>query len=138
MTCKEKLIADHPEWTKDDIEYNINTGCPSDYGYLPYPNKCIVESSTCLKCWNREIPEIDEDENEEENIVTPTSRKTKAELLEEIEQLHKELEEIKNAELYQQGANQLKAMHAAYMIAGFTDEQSFELLLTMIRAGIKH
>lgn len=139
MTCKEKFIKDHPDYSEKQLTSIFDNDCPGDYGIMDdphdedgYPNCYTV----CADCWNREITETDE--NKKENIIMPTTKKTKAELLEEIEQLHKELEEIKNAELYQQGANQLKVMHAAYMIAGFTDEQSFELLLTMIRAGIKH
>ena len=132
MTCKEKLKLDHPDWTEMEINYRLHCDCPSAFGYLDDPDYCATD---CAKCWDREIPETDIIENKEENTVMSTTKKTKAELLEEIERLNKELEEIKNAELYQSGANQLKAMHAAYMNAGFTDEQSFELVLTMIKSS---
>lgn len=135
MTCDEKYMQEHPDC---DREYIVHMDCPSCYGYLDDPEYCRpYEINTCRRCWDREIPETDNAENKKENTVMSTTKKTKAELVEEIDALKKELEEIKNAEQYQHGANQLKAMHAAYMIAGFTDEQSFELVLAMLREGIK-
>ena len=58
MTCKEKLIADHPKWTEMDINYRIHhCDCPSVFGYLDDPDYCATD---CAKCWNREIPETEE------------------------------------------------------------------------------
>ena len=129
MTCKEKLIADHPEWTKEEIDYRIHENCPSDYRYLDVPVDCVVEHSTCIRCWNRKIPETTEVKKEKENMST--TRKTKQELVEEIDALKKELETVKNVEQYEEGAYQIKALHTAFMNAGFTDAQAFELILTM-------
>ena len=62
MTYKEKLIADHPEWTKDFIEKILPRCCPSDFGY---PDNCDPEADDCdICCWEHEIseeaPTIDE------------------------------------------------------------------------------
>ncbi len=54
MTCREKLKIEHPD--KVDLTYVAGCdGCPSDYGYLPPPDSCIV-GYNCFKCWDREIP----------------------------------------------------------------------------------
>ena len=66
MTCKEKLIAEHPEWTKADISYFIhNKGCPSVCGYLDNPDICSSSYNECERCWDREIPE---DKKEKEKM----------------------------------------------------------------------
>lgn len=55
MTCREKLMKEHPE--KVSKEYNGGcAGCPSTYGYLPNPKWCN-SSCNCTMCWDREIPE---------------------------------------------------------------------------------
>lgn len=57
MTCKEKLIADHPDWPEEVIDHHINNeACPHDYGYLDNPEGGC-DSMTCIECWDREIPE---------------------------------------------------------------------------------
>ena len=62
MTCREKLMMEHPERID---EYYIGgcEGCPRDYGYMDDPeycdhsNKVIHDGVSCTKCWDREIPE---------------------------------------------------------------------------------
>ena len=143
MTCKEKLIAEHPELTEEGIDYVIKERhCPSDYGYLDEPRYCVVEHSTCVKCWDREIPETTDtvcldpkDTTEKEKEDMPITRKTEAELVEEINALKKDLEEVKNVKQYEEWAIQIKAVHSALMNAGFTDTQAFELILTMIQTN---
>ena len=68
--------------------------------------------------------------------------KTKAELLEEIEQKNEEIKvlekEVKNLEKYKQYedmANELKAIHSAFVNSGFDDDQAFELLKDFIKVG---
>lgn len=66
MTCREKLMKEHPECISDSFTGGC-ADCPSSYGYLPDPNKyCHVTDSTCRDCWDREIPE-----KKEENIMNP-------------------------------------------------------------------
>lgn len=86
MTCKEKLIADHPDWTEERIVNYIKNGCPSDCGYLEDPTDEDGEPicyKHCSECWDREIPETPpcgsedvldklehENEKEKENMCT--------------------------------------------------------------------
>ena len=53
MTCKERLMKEHPYANAD---YIVLHRCPSEYGYLEKPESC----ADCTACWNREIPEIKE------------------------------------------------------------------------------
>jgi chromosome segregation ATPase len=68
MTCKEKLIADHPEWTEERIANYIKYSCPSTLGYMEDPDWCwdVNDTEKCSReCWNREIPE---NKKEKENM----------------------------------------------------------------------
>ncbi len=54
MTCREKLLAEHPEQI-DPRHIGGCYGCPSFYGYAPDPKnggRCII---TCKECWDREV-----------------------------------------------------------------------------------
>lgn len=141
MTCREKLIADHPEWSEERIVNCIKILCPSDYG-MEDCNEDACDEYQCDRCWDREIPEtIDtvcldpKDATEKEKEDMPITRKTEAELVEEINALKKDLEEVKNVKQYEKWAIQIKAVHSALMNAGFTDTQAFELILTMIQTN---
>lgn len=57
MTCKEKLIADHPNLTMAEVEKCMDIECPDTFNYLCEPEYCTGCSPECTKCWNREIPE---------------------------------------------------------------------------------
>lgn len=68
MTCREKLAKEDP--TAIGGQYVGGCcGCPWMYGYLPKPDRlarCAPASKMdpiCRDCWNREVPE----ENEENN-----------------------------------------------------------------------
>lgn len=63
MTCKERLILDHPNWSMKDVEDIISIECPELFGYLPDPDFCIGESQDCVKCWNRDLSERKEPEH---------------------------------------------------------------------------
>ena len=52
MTCKKKLMEQHPEI----FDHAIEQQCPIDFGYLDNPvGGC--DSTSCKDCWDREIPE---------------------------------------------------------------------------------
>lgn len=58
MTCKEKLKAQHPEYSDDVINYILKEECPTDqFLMISDPAYCNPYSEACEKCWNREIPE---------------------------------------------------------------------------------
>ena len=63
------------------------------------------------------------------------AEKTKAMLLEEIEQknqeiknLKKEVKKLESYKAYEDMANMMRAMYQSYINAGFTDEQTMDLL----------
>ena len=69
MTCRERLAKEHGERVDD---YNKTTsyaggclGCPDDYDYLDPPefcmNKGISMEERCRRCWDRTIPENEEE-----------------------------------------------------------------------------
>lgn len=66
MTCKEKYIIDYPT---GDVNYAISEFCPSMYYKLDNPEYCNDDcldgtcKKLCVECWNREIPEEDDDVN---------------------------------------------------------------------------
>lgn len=58
MTYRERLQQEHPECV-DECYLGGCRHCPDTYGYeqmgtCPY----IPDNSSCKKCWNREIPEL--------------------------------------------------------------------------------
>lgn len=65
MTCTEKLAADKPCLTKDELRYIIKEACPDDYGCLQEPRYCKPYSNKCERCRNREILEEKEPTVEE-------------------------------------------------------------------------
>lgn len=56
MTCREKLMIEHPEQIDPNCYGGCNS-CPIHYGYMKNPTYCKMDVKTCTECWNREIPE---------------------------------------------------------------------------------
>ena len=150
MTCREKLFIDHP----DDVDSTWCggcRGCPHHHGYLPKPAKCeggrFNSEHICTACWDREIPGTNSNDgitttNEKEKNMA-TTKKTKAELMEELEkikndkaELEKELKNLENYKQYEECADETKAMHTAFMNSGFSDEQAFELVKMMMQSAL--
>lgn len=129
MTCREKWELDHPKG-----EFNPTITCPWQYKYLGSPDYCgDLSAGNCERCWDREIPE---ETNEEKPMST---KKTKAELMEELEaankakaDLEKQLAEMEKYKNYRNCGDELKAIHIAFMDAGFDSTQAFTLLQTMM------
>lgn len=71
MTCKEKYLKDNPEYSEEDFEVIFKVICPSDQGIMDDPTNEYGDSVCyrvkCINCWNREIPETDENENKSED-----------------------------------------------------------------------
>lgn len=68
-----------------------------------------------------------------------TTKKTKAELMEELEnakkakeELEKELKNLEKYKQYEDAAGEIYAFHTSFVMAGFSEEQAFELVKTMI------
>ena len=74
--------------------------------------------------------------------MKPIKTKTKAELLEELDELkvelankEKEIKDLERYKKYEEAADEMKAMHDAMMNSGFTNEQAFQMLMVMIPAA---
>ena len=144
MTCREKLMLEHPDRIGDQWQGGCN-GCPSMRGYLEDPPESWCKDYRCTECWDREIPETDISNNEKENetmaVTVPVGKMTKAQLLEEIERAHAhiveveaKLEDLQKYEKYKDAADEIKAIHTALMDSGFTNEQAFDLLKTTMQS----
>lgn len=140
MTCREKLKLKLPEFSEDRLDDITRSYCPFEMG-IDYPPEQVCRHSSCRTCWDTEIPEI-ENIKKENKIMAPT-KMTKAELIEEIKLAHEHIQEmenrIKNMERYKQYeamADEMKAMHTAFVNSGFTNEQAFEMQKMLIQAVV--
>ena len=65
MTCREKLLIDYPENSKE----RMNDTCPDDYGYAEEPDYCqddfYYDDEVCCQCWEREVKETKKKEGNE-------------------------------------------------------------------------
>ena len=134
MTLIEKLRKEHPE---EINSFDRPIYCPTKYGYISPPLYCgdlgyVNANKRCTDCWNREITEEKEKENE-------PMKKTKTMLEEELEQkkneiedLKKELEKTEKHKQYDDAAGELKAIYDSLVNIGFSEDQAFMLLNTMI------
>lgn len=68
MTCREVLKLTWPDYSgwyyNDD---GFCAGCPSFYGIMGDPDDCLEilkQDDLCTKCWDREVYEYLEDEDE--------------------------------------------------------------------------
>lgn len=140
MTCREKLMLEHPGMVGNQYQGGC-CGCPSMRGYLEDPPEEWCKKVLCTECWDREIPGTENDisNNEKENetmaVTVPVQKMTKAQMVEEIERANKRIHEVetelKNLERYKQYedmADEMKALHTAFMNSGFSNEQAFEML----------
>jgi hypothetical protein len=159
MTFIEKLKQEHPETitylNSGDINYAGIALCPSEYGYelKSSHDDCEHIRLTCEECWNREMPEIEEKpctqckncphkntENQKGETKMEgkvTTRKTKAELLEEIAELKKQAERAGRYEQCDEAAADIKAVCDSFINAGFSREDAFALTLKLIETAGK-
>lgn len=61
MTCIEKYMREHPDELDPATALLKDIGCPEDYGYMDEPDYCCTSDDGCERCWNREIPEGNEE-----------------------------------------------------------------------------
>lgn len=165
MTCREKLKLELPDCVNAGY-FGGCYGCPHNYGYLDRPDDCGEYNCDCNDCWDREIPgtepltyehtsepigkvtELTTNDNgltakitliDEKEKNMATTKKTKAELMEELENVKKSKEELekelKNLEKYKQyedAAGEIHGLYASFMMAGFSEDQAFELTKTIL------
>lgn len=133
MTFKEKLAMEHPDSVGPGFKGGCE-GCPHAWGY---EESVFIDCGTekpCEKCWNRVIPGT---ENEKENKTMENTKKTKDELIEEINGLKKEVEKLDRYKKYEECANEMAALKESFENAGFTKEQAFELVITSMKGAFK-
>lgn len=123
MTAREKLKVDHPDWTEKDIDRVVDEDCPYHYGYLPELKEC-TSAMSCAECWDREIPET----TEKESNNMATTKKTKAQLIEEIVDLKKELDKLEKYKKYEDFANEFAAVRDSFINAGFTRAEAMRIM----------
>lgn len=147
MTFREKLRREHPELRSTSV---MAVGCPHHYGYETKDGCSVYDGKacSCAECWDREIPGTENIKKENDimpvNAINADTRKmTKADMIKEIEYAHNHIREmesqLKNLERYKQyenAADELKALHTAFMNSGFTNEQAFDLLKTITQATV--
>lgn len=146
MTCKEKLIVDNPNCPEETIKQILAEQCPIDrYNVRPPKDEDGDEhcgGAWCIDCWNQEVPgTTDIKKDKEKNMAT--TKKTKAQLMEELENsentvkdLKKQLKDLEQYKVYQDAGAEMKAIHTAFMDAGFSDEQAFELIRLSMMTNI--
>lgn len=139
MTCLEKYMQEHPNVPKERI---LTVYCPNGTGMMyemDEPEYCPQENGTpeCVKCWNREFIDT-KPVNEERNIPM-----TKEQMLEEIEKANATIHEMENRlknleryKAYEDMADEMKAMHTAFMNSGFSDEQAYDLMKTILNMAV--
>lgn len=139
MTYVEQLKERRPELGPAEIITHIYSQCPiTPYGNTP-PCVYVDGCRDCHACWDQEIPgteptnktennEREETRMEENNTkISAGMRKTKAQLLEEIDALQREVKELEKYKQYEAAANDLYAMMESFMKAGFTRGEAFAM-----------
>jgi hypothetical protein len=145
MTCTEHLRQRFPEWTDDQIHDYTRSYCPWEVG-IDYPPEKVCRHSRCSECWGTDIPEPKKIKKEKKTMPTHdinAREVTKEDLIREIEAAHNHIQEMekrmRNLDKYNQykeAGEEIKAMHVAFVDAGFSDEQAFELIKTSIQAAM--
>lgn len=163
MTCREKLKLERPDRVSSEFTGGCACcPCTYGYLDPPVYCDSYGSHKLCTECWDREIPGtgpltyehtsepvgkvtgITEDENgvtvtieKEKNMAT---KKTKADLEKELEivkaskeELEKELKNLEKYKQYEDMAGEIHAMYVSFVTAGFSEEQAYDLLKTMIQ-----
>lgn len=137
MTFREKLMQEYPEYVCE-VGGIVNTRCPCSYGYEP-ESKCVLGS--CIACWDREIPGTETKTKRRVKTMAKKSIKnmTKAELMEELEQMkadakeaEKRIEALKRYEQYETAADEIKALHDALTSKGLSEHFADTMVLQIV------
>lgn len=68
MTFRDRLKEEYPNRHKD-LGDGLPIGCPAAYGYETHCIKeCPSNDISCQDCWDREIPEASDTENELDDV----------------------------------------------------------------------
>lgn len=122
-------------WDREIPEKTIGT-----FEHNGKPIGKVVEATVTLDGLEFKIETInDTTEIDKENNMA-TTKKTKAELMEELEnvknakeELEKELKNLDKYKQYEDMAGEVHAIYVSFVHAGFSEEQAYDLLKTMIQ-----
>ena len=144
MTAREWMEQNHPDRVDEGYIGGVD-GCPYEY-YINVPKSdecdCGDCEETCSACWDQEIPGT-ENEKENETMITmeveapKTTKKNKAQLLEELENLKKELTKLEKYRKYDDTADELYAIMDSFTRAGFTREEAFTMMMTAMKMAYR-
>lgn len=140
MTCRNAFYRMHAEMEHEAAVELFKKSCPDDFGYAGRPDTCFGSNRDCVACWERQCEKkITFEKGCEDKLEPMTTKKTKAELMEELEaanktkdDLEKQLTELEKYKTYRDCGDELKAVHTAFMDSGFSSEQAFSLMQTML------
>ena len=127
MTYLDKYKEEHPDWTIESIEDLIDNDCPNEHG-MRNPIHCF---DRCRYCWNSEIPETEEKEN-----TKMEEKKDVKELMNNIEELKKQVAKLEKYKKYDKAAEELKVMYDALINNGFPEPMAFQIFMEILRVGI--
>lgn len=131
MTYREKIAMDHPIALDPDCAGGV-AGCPKDYHLGPEKQSWAACPKDCDACWNRECTKEQTEGEKEMPTTKVTTKKTKAELLDEIKNLTKEVEKLERYKKYEDAASEIAAMRDAFINEGFTREEALQLVNNLV------
>lgn len=119
MTCKEKFIADHPNYKPEELDLVFANECPSDYGILDDPcdlyGNVVCHALTCIDCWKREVPNnVDAPLTNTADVLAELETKKENDDTDEKTELTEKVNELKDrlVELSESYADALKERDA--------------------------
>ena len=139
MTYREYMKLNRPEKVSTRYDGGV-AGCPCMFGLGPemaWTHTCPEHK--CFECWNRECKNANKMTENKGGETMPTSaivknNKTKAELLDEIKDLKKEVERLDRNKQYETTALEVRALYDSFVTAGFNTAEAFELTPLMVKA----
>ena len=124
-----------------DRKYSSGYGCDSRGFRTCVTNGTLYKDDPCPNF----IPRQEKTESKEEKKMA-TTRKTKDELMTELEaketeikELKEDLKKLEKYKQYEDMAGEIRALNEAFMNSGFSDEQAFAMvnnILTTATAGV--
>ena len=125
MTFREYVSEKYPGRVSKTSSGGI-MGCPWEFARgksHPYCDNGLTDI-TCEECWNQEM-------EEDEPMITMeprTTKKTKSQLIEEMNELKKELARMEKYRQYEEAANEMYALLESFTNAGFSHDEAFTLM----------
>lgn len=142
MTCREKLMLEHPEHVGSIFEGGCE-GCPAEYGYISeagvFKKECLTvhRKGSCYDCWNRPV------ENTESNTETITNIKGESIMNNNQDLFDMFMRSVLNATSekpqkspYEEAAEEMWKIYEAFKKVGFNDDRAFQLIVELIPAII--